>query len=83
MNYQCAKYYTNISTNMNTKIFSTFARFYHKILTFYPPPPQIAIFEHTQLGIIAYIVSYIINYQYAKVNVFIKKLTIDVILCWL
>ena len=45
--------------------------------------PKIAIFGPIQLGIIAYIVSWIMNHQYAKFHVFIKKFTIDVIFHWL
>ena len=40
--------------------------------------PIIAIFRPIQLGILANIVSWIMNYQYAKFHVFIKMLTIDV-----
>ena len=42
-------------------------------------PQKIKNFEPIQLDIIAYIVSKAMNYNYAKFNAFIKKLTIDVI----
>ena len=43
MNYQCAKFYTNISTNMDTtNIFPFLAIFSIEILLFYP---KIANFE--------------------------------------
>ena len=45
--------------------------------------PKIAFVLLSQLGIIANIVSKIMNYQYTKFHVFIKKLTIDVIFRWL
>ena len=55
MNYHCANFYTNISTNMdNTNIFPLFAIFSQN---FYYFTPKIAIFEPIQLGIIANIVS--------------------------
>ena len=55
MNYQCAKFYTNISTNMDTtNIFPFLAIFRIEFLLFYP---KIAHFGSIQLGIIAYIVS--------------------------
>ena len=55
MNYQCAKFYTNISTNMDTtNIFQFLAIFSIESLLFYP---KIANFGSIQLGIIANIVS--------------------------
>ena len=55
MNYQCAKFYTNISTNMDTtNIFQFLAIFSLEFLLFYP---KIANFGSIQLGIIANIVS--------------------------
>ena len=42
-----------------------------------------ANFGPIQLGIIANIVSWIMNLQYAKFHDFIKKFTIDVIFRWL
>ena len=81
MNYHCAKFYTNISTNMdNTNIFPFFAIFSQNFDYF---TPKIEIFEPIQLCIIANIVSWIMNHQYAKFHVFIKKFTIDVIFHWL
>ena len=81
MNYHCAKFCTNISTNMDTtSIFPFLAIFSTKVDYF---APKIANFGPIQLGIIAYIVCKIMNHQYAKFHVFIKKLTIDVIFHWL
>ena len=81
MNYQCVKFYTNISTNMDTtNIFPFLAIFSIEFLLFYP---KIANFGSIQLGVIANIVSYIMNYHYAKFHAFIRKLTIDVIFHWL
>ena len=55
MNFQCAKFYTNISTDMDTtNIFPFLAIFSKEFLLFYP---KIANFESIQLGIIANIVS--------------------------
>ena len=55
MNYQCAKFHTNISTNMyTTNIFPFLASFSIEFLLFYP---KIATFGSIQLGIIANIVS--------------------------
>ena len=55
MNYHCAKFYTNISTNMdNTNIFPFFAIFSQNFDYF---TPKIAIFGPIQLCIIANIVS--------------------------
>ena len=55
MNYQCAKLYTNISTNMDTtNIFQFLTIFSIEFLLFYP---KIANFWSIQLGIIANIVS--------------------------
>ena len=55
MNYQCSKFYTNISTNIaNTNIFPFLAIFSIEFLLFYP---KIANFGSIQLGIIANIVS--------------------------
>ena len=82
MNYHCAKCYANISTNVNTTdifpFLAIFSQFCFTIL-----PPKMAIFGPIQLCIIANIVSYIMNYQYAKFHAFIKKITIDVIFRWL
>ena len=55
MNYHCAKFYTNISTNMGaTNIFPFLAIFSQNFDYF---PPKIAIFGPIQFGIIANIVS--------------------------
>ena len=55
MNYQCAKFYTNVSTNMDTtNIFQFLAIFCTEFLLFYP---KIAYFGPIQLGIIENIVS--------------------------
>ena len=55
MNYQCAKFYSNRSTNMDTKnIFPFLAIFSIEFLLLYP---KIANFGSIQLGIIANIVS--------------------------
>ena len=55
MNYHWAKFYTNISTNMDTtNIFQFLAIFSIYFLQFYP---KIANFLSIQLGIIANIVS--------------------------
>ena len=71
MNYHCAKFYINISINMDTtNIFKFFAIFSQNFDYF---TPKIAIFGPIQYDIIAYIVSSIMNYQYAKFHVFIKE----------
>ena len=55
MIYHCAKFYTNISTNMDTaNIFPFLAIFSIYFLLFYP---KIANFGSIQLGIIANIIS--------------------------
>ena len=81
MNYHCAKFYTNISTNMeNTNIFPFLAIFSQN---FDYITPKMAIFGPIQLGIIANIIIQIMNHQCSKFHVFIKKFTIDVIFHWL
>ena len=81
MNYYGAKFYTKISTNMDTtKIFQFLSIFAQN---FYYFSPKKSNFGPIQLDIIAYIVSRAINYNYAKFHSFIKKLTIDVIFRWL
>ena len=81
MNNYCAKFYTNISTNIDTtnifKFLSIFAQ------NFYNFPPKKSNFGPIQLDIIADIVSKAMNYNSAKFYAFIKKLTIDVISRWL
>ena len=71
MNYQCAKFYTKISTNTDTtNIYPFLAIFSIEFLLFYP---KIANFGSVQLGIIANILSYIMDYHNAKVHAFIRK----------
>ena len=78
MNYHCAKFYTNKSKNVDTtNIFLFLAIFFPQNFDYFTP--KIATVGPIQLGIIAYIVSYIMIHQYAKFHVFIKKLTIGVI----
>ena len=81
MNYYCAKFYTNISTNMDTtNIFHFLAIFAQD---FYYFSPKKSNFGPLQLDTIAYIVSKAMNYNFAKFHAFIKKSTIDVIFHWL
>ena len=61
-------------------IFQFLANFSQNVYYF---TPKIVIYGPIQLGNIAYIVSQIMNHQYAKFHVLIKKLTIDVIFRWL
>ena len=73
MNYYCAKFYTNISINMDiTNIFQFLSIFAQNCYYF---PPKKSNFGPNQLDIIAYIVSKAMNYNYAKFHAFIKKLT--------
>ena len=81
MKYNCAKLYTNISTNMDTTNIFQFLSIFAQ--NFYYFPPKKSKFWTIQLDIIAYIVSKAMNYNYAKFHAFIKKLKIDVIFCWL
>ena len=83
MIYYCAKFYTNISKNMDTtNIFQFFSIFAHNF--YYSPPPQKkSNFGPIHLDLVAYIVSKARNYNYGKFHAFIKKLTIDVIFHWL
>ena len=83
MNYYCAKFYTNTSKNMDTTCTNIFQFLSIIAQNFYYFPPQKSNFGPIQLDIIAYIVSKAMNYNYAKVHAFIKKLTIDVIFRWL
>ena len=77
MNYYCAKFYTNISTNMDTtNIFQFVSIFAQNVYYFSPKKSN---FRPFQLHLIAYIVSKAMNYNFAKFHAFIKKLTIDVI----
>ena len=81
MNYYGAKFYTKISTNMDTtKIFKFLSIFAQN---FYYFSPKKSHFGPIQLDIIAYVVSRAMNYNYAKFHAFIKKFTIDVIFRWL
>ena len=81
MNYYGAKFYTNISTNMDTtNIFQFLSIFAHN---FYHFPPKKSNFGPIQLDIIADIVSKAMNYNFAKFHAFFKKLTIYVISRWL
>ena len=81
MKYYCAKFYTNISTNMDTTNIFQFLSIFAQ--NFYYFPSKKSNFEPFQLGIIAYVVSKAMNYNFAKFHAFIKKLTIDVIFRWL
>ena len=81
MNYYCAKFYSNMSTNMDiTNIFQFLSIFAQN---FYYFPPKKSNFGPFQLDIIANIVSKAMNYNFAKFYAFIKKFTIDVIFRWL
>ena len=77
MNYYCAKFYTNMSTNMDTKNIFQFLSIFAQ--NFYYFPQKKSNFGLFQLDIIAYIVSKAMNYNFAKFHAFIKKLRIDVI----
>ena len=77
MNYYCAKFYTNLSTNTNTTNIFQFLSIFAQ--NFYYFSPQKSNLGPNQLDIIAYIVSKALDYNYAKFHAFIKKLTIDVI----
>ena len=81
MNYYCAIFYTNISTNMDTTNIFHFLTIFAQ--DFYYFSPQKWNFGPLQLDIIAYIVSKAMNYNFAKFHAFIKKLTIDEIFHWL
>ena len=76
-NYYCAKFYTNISTNMDTTNIFQFLSIFEQ--NFYYFPPKRSNFGPNQLDMIAYIVSKAMIYNFAKLHAFIKKLTIDVI----
>ena len=81
MNYYCANFYINISTNMDTTNIFQFLSIFAQ--NFYYFPPKKSNFGLIQLDIIAYIVIKAVNYNYAKCHAFIKKFTIDVIFRWL
>ena len=55
MNYHCAKFYTNISTNMDTTNIFPFLVIFSQDCDYFTP--KIDIFRPFQLGIIANIVS--------------------------
>ena len=63
-----------------TNIFQFLSIFAHNFYHFLQKNQN---FRPIQLDIIAYIVSKVMHYNYAKLHAFIKKLTIDVIFCWL
>ena len=77
MNYYCAKFYTNISTNMDTTNIFQFLSIFAQ--NFYYFPPKKSNFGPFQLDILAYIDSKAINYNFAKFHAFSKKLMIYVI----
>ena len=81
MNYYCTRFYTNISTNMETTNNFQFLSIFAQNCYYFSSKKS--NFGPFQLDIIAYIVSNAMNYNYAKFHAFIKKLTIDVIFCWL
>ena len=81
MNYYCAKFYTNTSTNMDTRNIFQFLSIFAQ--NFYYFSPKKSNFGPIELAIIADIVSKAMNYNFAKFHAFIKKLTIDVISRWL
>ena len=72
MNYYFAKFYTNISTNMDTtnifQFLSIFAQNFYS-----PPQKKKSNFGPIKLDIIAYIVSKAMDYNYSKCHAFIKK----------
>ena len=70
-----------MSTNMDTTNIFQFLSIFAQ--NFYYFSPQKSNFGPFQFDIIAYIVSKAMNYNFAKCNAFIKKLTIDVIFRWL
>ena len=81
MNYNCAKFYTNIPTNMDTTNIFPFLSIFEQKFNYFSPKKS--NFGPIQLDIIAYIVSNAMNYDYTTFHAFIKKLTIDVIFRWL
>ena len=66
-----SKFYTNISTNMDTTNIFQFLSIFAQ--NFYYFPPKKPNFGPIQLDIIANIVSKAMNYNYAKFHAFIKK----------
>ena len=81
MNYYCAKFYTNISTNIDTTNIFQFLSIFAQ--NFYYFPLKVSNYGPIQLDIIADIVSKAMNYNFAKFHAFIKKLMIYVISFWL
>ena len=81
MNYYCAKFYTNISTNMDTTNIFLFLVIF--VQNFYYFSQKKSNFGPFQLDIITYIFSRAMNYNLTKCHAFIKNLTIDVIFRWL
>ena len=71
MNY-CAKFYTNISTNMDTAHIFPFFSIFTQNFNFNYFPPKISNCGPIQLDIIAYLVSKVMYYDYAKFHAFIK-----------
>ena len=80
MNYHGGKCYTYISTKVDTTNIFPFISIFAQIFTI---PHKISNFGPFQLDIIVYIVSKVMNYDYAKFHAFITKLTMDVIFRWL
>ena len=76
----CKIWYQYINKYGYYKYFQISRDFCTEILLFSPKKSN---FGSIQLDIIAYIISKAMNYNYAKFHAFIKKLTIDVIFCWL
>ena len=71
MNHYCAKFYTKISTNMDTTNISIFSLdFCTEFLLF---SPQKSNFGPIQLSIIAYIVSKAMNYNSSKFKLLSKS----------
>ena len=79
----CKILYQYINKYGYYKYFPISLDFCTEFLLFPPPPKKKSNFGPIQLDIIVYIVSKVMNYNYAKFHAFIKKLTIDVIFRWL
>ena len=74
MNYRCAKFYTNISTNKNTtNVFRFLAIFFTEFL----------IFNLKNSNFWTYILYSAHELPICKISCFYQKLTIDVIFRWL
>ena len=76
----CKILYQYINKYGYNKYFHISFDFFTEFLLFFPKKSK---FGPIQLEIIAYIVSKVMNYNYAKLHAFIKMLTIDVIFRWL